>query len=177
MSSASRYLKLSPAEQIMRAKLMAGRKDIGYSMTPGKNGGRDPNAKDPCSVGTRTADCVGFALWAMGLDRYQPDFVCGSYEGWINTNSMMLDALGLRSFFTPMVELVYPHLLVYPSASKKLLAQGYPRVGHVGVVVEIDRAVHCSAGNARRLGHAIDYGPEKIWSKHPRCMRLVLSER
>lgn len=166
---------LSDQQIIDRAVSMIGRKDIHYNMKAGRNGGRDPYAPSPVSQGTNTADCVGFAFWAFGLDRYQPDFVYGSYEGWINTNSMIGDALTKRSYFLPMVELVYPHFLVYPSSNKVELAQGFPPVGHVGVVINEFKVVHCSHGNDERLGHAIDVGRPRSWTSKPRHMRLVLN--
>jgi hypothetical protein len=74
----------------------------GYYLLSEHNGGKDPTAKDPfdrwSKVGhtfvNRTADCIGGASWCGGFDRYQPDRFAHLYDGWINTDSMIEDALG-----------------------------------------------------------------------------------
>lgn len=168
-----RVRDLSPQQIIDRAMAMIGRKDIRYSMIRGRNGGRDPYAADPRSRGYNSADCIGFAFWAFGIDRYQPDFPF--YGGWINTDSMMMDAMAKRMFFVPLAEIEYPHMIVYPSGTKQEVAAGLPRIGHIGVAIDDKRVIHCSYSNDRLLGHGVDIGAPRIWTRHPRHMRVILN--
>ncbi len=64
------------------------------------NGGKDPTAPD-CAARwskpgktfvNRTSDCIGGMAWAGGFDRYQPVRFKHIYDGWINTDSMLIDA-------------------------------------------------------------------------------------
>lgn len=100
-------------------------------------GGRSPDAPTPfttkgADVGS---DCVGWALWALGIDRYQPKLFT-YYDGWMNTDSIIADAKtkvggGLWQLLSK------PEagcLVVFPSLYKdgRMI-----RMGHVGLVVEV----------------------------------------
>lgn len=82
----------------------AGHRPIGYRLEE-KNGGRDPFAGHCAdwSFGDRrpTADCVGFVLWATGIDRLQP-----SYKGvsgpWLHCPSLIADADGAKRWCEPV---------------------------------------------------------------------------
>lgn len=114
-------------------------------------GGKDPAApscashRPGCAV--PEADCVGFALWAYGVDRYQP-------PTWWNQNSVHADAAGPRRrwrFCSP-----YEGCLALIRGP----IPGDKRVGHIGVVVaaEANRATaiaHCSPRNHARVGQGI----------------------
>jgi hypothetical protein len=56
-------------------------------------GGRDPKASTPLTKrnGALGSDCVGFTSWCLQHDRYQPE-TFELYDGWINTDSLMMDA-------------------------------------------------------------------------------------
>lgn len=75
----------------------AGNRPIGYRLEGGFNGGFDPEAPHCASwsYGGRspTADCIGFVLWASGIDRCQPNYR-GSRGEWLNCASLLDDALG-----------------------------------------------------------------------------------
>jgi hypothetical protein len=102
------------------------------------NGGKDPTAPDPadrwCKPGSTfvnvTSDCVGGAAWCSGFDRYQPVRFGHLYSGWINTNSMILDASQDKRCFVPLDRPEPGCLIVCKSGSP-----GHA-VGHVGVVVD-----------------------------------------
>lgn len=83
----------------------AGNRPIGYRLTPGYNGGFDPTAEHCASwsYGGRspTADCIGFVLWASGIDRFQPGYK-GSRGEWLNCASLLDDAHGARVFCEPV---------------------------------------------------------------------------
>lgn len=65
------------------------------------NGGSDPYAPHPFdwSYGGRTptADCIGFVLWASGIDRLQPQY-SGTRGSWLNCHSLLADARGAQIF-------------------------------------------------------------------------------
>lgn len=106
---------------------------------PAYNGGKDPTAADPFDRWSKpgskfvniTADCIGGAAWCGGFDRYQPKRFAHIYDGWINTDSMLMDARGPAKCF---VELPYP-----APGCFVVCASGTPghAVGHIGVVVEV----------------------------------------
>lgn len=163
--------------------------DVQYSMVEGKNGGTTPRSNEgPSSVwhdkGGRTyhtSDCVGFALWCLGLDRYQPG-VSGRgafpvYGGWINTDSALEEARTDNRkdpWFTEGPAPSPGGLVVFPGYRRL----GVRRPGHVGVVVEVpaewdssekscwERLVvaHCH-GPAMR-GPAIDRSHIDAWRNH-----------
>ena len=66
-------------------------------------GGRDPKASTPLTKrnGAVGSDCVGFTSWALGHDRFQPESF-PYYDGWINTDSLIMDANGERSWYEPI---------------------------------------------------------------------------
>lgn len=71
-----------------------------YSLVPGQNGGNNPHAPGPWSIssdGRKRSDCIGTAVWARGFDRFQPIRFAHIYGGYINTDSILLDALGDRA--------------------------------------------------------------------------------
>ncbi len=75
----------------------AGHRPVAYRLLGGYNGGFDPDAPHCASWSfgdrTPTADCVGFVLWASGVDREQPGYN-GSRDVWLNCASLLDDANG-----------------------------------------------------------------------------------
>jgi len=165
-----------------RATVIAGRAlqglgwaDVQYSMEPGKNGGRRPLGETCASTWEKngktyhTSDCIGFAMWCLGMDRFQ-QLRFPLYGGWINTDSLV-QAADSRASWNGTQRLVARILerpemgavVVYPSWRR--LGVG-PRVpGHIGVCVD-DKGtvVHCH-GPALR-GRAISTGRIEAWTKH-----------
>lgn len=74
---------------------------IAYRLEGGFNGGFDPTAPHcaSSSYGDKvpTADCIGFVLWASGVDRKQPGYV-GASGDWLNCVSLLADAHGAQKF-------------------------------------------------------------------------------
>jgi len=79
----------------------AGNRPITYRLQGGFNGDHDPTAPHCAdwSYGNRTptADCVGFDLWASGIDRCQPNYK-GSEDEWLACQSLLDDAKGEKVF-------------------------------------------------------------------------------
>jgi len=113
-----------------------------YHLKAPYNGGKNPSAEDPfdrwlfagkdgVEHTAITADCIGGAAWCGGFDRYQPVRFKHIYGGWINTDSMLLDARGPAKCF---VELDRPEpgcFVVCASGSR-----GH-KIGHIGTVVTV----------------------------------------
>lgn len=117
------------------------------------NGGKDPTAIDPADRWStqaeldryaqevkagirarppfvnRTADCVGGGAWCGGWDRYQEARFAHIYDGWINTDSAILDASGPGRCFVPIDRPEFGDHIVCKSGSL------HHAVGHWGVIV------------------------------------------
>lgn len=122
--------------QVAARALQLGAPDFvdGYYLLSEHNGGKDPTAPDPfdrwsnpgSTFVNRTGDCIGGASWCGGFDRYQPVRFAHLYGGWINTDSMLLDATGPRKCFEPLVAPVAGCFLVAPTGSP-----GFEKCGHI----------------------------------------------
>ena len=150
-------------------------------------GGRDPHAPTPFTWhnGERGADCIGFAMWCLGLDRFQPKEF-RYYAGWMNTDSILDDAhTGCAGGHWEVVNRPVPgDLVIYHSLRR---AGRMTRMGHVGVITAVPAewqprnicseadwfdqmkrvtVVDCAGALARRLRkRAIGERPATIWAK------------
>ncbi len=109
-------LKLNRAQVVHRGLLMIAARPknkfgqlipIGYRLEGGFNGGSDLNALHCASWSygyrTPTSDCIGFVLWASGIDRMQPGYQ-GSRGEWLNCASLLDDAHGAMKFCRPVAK-------------------------------------------------------------------------
>jgi hypothetical protein len=121
----------SASEAVQRALCAAGPAGAGitYQLLDGGGGGRDPWLPLPTATGH--CDCSGFACWASGFARHQPDFAEG---GDIFTDAALLDADHKRSFFEEQATPLPGDWIVYGSANR---GHAGGRVGHVGVIVGV----------------------------------------
>src|SRR5512134_3458520 len=137
-------------------------------------GGRKPLAASPGPY----CDCAGFVTWCLGFDRYQPasrsDFptVAGGWD-WVNTDSMIAAARSGKGWFQELAEPEVGCLVVYPSIYRK---GERVRVGHVGIVTQVPTrwdpvigygrltVIHCSAGNYKRTGSAVQETSGMPWA-------------
>lgn len=151
-----KVVPLTAYQRIQRALYLAGKADadalddyiigagprcaIGYYLLHEHNGGKDPTAPDPFdrwakqpgATVNRTADCIGGAAWCGGFDRWQEKRFAHLYAGWINTDSMLLDARGPAKCF---LELSRPEpgcFVVCATGSP-----GHEKCGHIGTVVGV----------------------------------------
>lgn len=103
------------------------------------NGGKDPTAAHPADVWyetdkqgvrheRRTGDCISAAAWIGGWDRYQPQRF-GFYSGWINTDSMRMDAAGPAKCFARIHSPESGCYVVAGSGSR-----GHA-IGHIGTII------------------------------------------
>lgn len=150
-------VSLTPEQRLQRALYLVGcatldsldehvRKDSapqacpdGYYLLKTHNGGKDPTAPDPFDRWTkpggtnvnRTADCIGGASWIGGWDRYQPGRFAHIYDGWINTDSMRMDAGGPARCFRRLHDPEPGCYVVCASGSR-----GH-KIGHIGTVLNV----------------------------------------
>jgi hypothetical protein len=187
----------TPAEAASRARSMIGFKVPLHANAPagivpmriayridGGNGGTDPLAPHCASwsYGWRvpTSDCVGLACWAIGTSRFHKEFT--EYGGDMNTDSMILDADGKRSFYTDADRPRVGGLCVTPS----IFTKGRPRrPGHVGVIVKVPtewdpkapqwdlvHVVHCHGPQSAVHMPAISLGDAWLWMRKPKSRLL-----
>ena len=151
-------IPLSASERVARARYLAGELPIS-ALDPGvrrdgrsglcpdifyrladHNGGKDPTApdcatywrKDAASTFiNRTSDCIGGAAWIGGFDRYQHARF-PVYAGWINTDSMLIDAEGKRTCFRVIDDPEPGCFVVARSGS-----YGANSIGHIGTVIDV----------------------------------------
>jgi hypothetical protein len=175
-----KVLDLTAEQRVQRAiHALGAHKFVQYCLDSGKNGGFDPAAPDCGSrwqKGSKTivsSDCVGFALWAYGVDRYQRgDFPLQG--GWMNTTALVTCANldpGIQG--NPVVKLDQPRpgcLLVYP----RNLLRGR-RYGHIGMYIGkawdgVNRVVHCHGPSLS--GPAISADLASKFLRVPGCIAI-----
>jgi hypothetical protein len=171
--------KMSTAE---RALVFVGNGLIHYHLAY-PNGGADPNVGYPQDKQTGGCDCIGFAAWCAGFDRYQPKKF-PLYDGYINTDSMIEEAVQSKPGGHWFETLPNPEpgcFIVAASFWKKL---PLPRrvIGHIGVVTDCSEwatkglkgihVVHCSPSNVHRPGNvngsAVWKTDGTVWAGYPR---------
>jgi hypothetical protein len=129
-----------------------------YYRLPNHNGGKDPTAPD-CATRWKssvaatfvnvTSDCMGSAAWGAGFDRYQPVRFAHMFGGWINTDSMIADALGPAKCFRVLERPEVGCFVVAASGSGARTES----IGHIGGVVSIPSSFkRSSADSWRSLG-------------------------
>lgn len=159
-------------------------------------GGRDPMTPTPFTWrdGRRGADCIGFALWCRGIDRYQPGKF-SYYDGWMNTDSILEDARHkVGGGHWRLLDRPTPGcLVIYPSLYRK---GKITRMGHVGVVTAVPaewrprslctakewlaqmklvEVIDCAGAIWRKLrGRAIARRDASIWAKDGHFVDVVL---
>lgn len=181
-------------EVVKRARYALGRKTK-YRMGAGS---LSPSASLPKDE-TGAADCSAFACWAVGIAKHDPRFAWlrALNGGWFNTDGIWHDAIEQSTGLFDYVELFTPtssranmrpgDLLVFPGRWSVAKAKSWagslekgPAVGHVGIVVSVKvedvRVVHCSSGNFRRTGDAVQLtGPTAFYQPQTivaRCARV-----
>jgi hypothetical protein len=179
MSERGRVLPLLPFQRVNRWLYLAGELPISaldpyvrslrapnlcptiYYRLPNHNGGKDPTAPDPAtrwksSVTATfvnvTSDCMGGAAWGAGFDRYQPVRFAHLFAGWINTDSMIADALGPMKCFRQL-EHPEPGCFVVAASGS---GDRRESIGHIGGVVSIPPWFKRASADAWRALGVVD---------------------
>jgi len=158
-------LGLTLAQVAARARYLASPQCVaGYYRLNGEkdklppyNGGKDPTAADPFDRWKKpggkttniTADCIGGASWCGGFDRLQEKRF-DLYDGWVNTDSMLMHARGKASCFVLLDKPTTGAFIVCPSKSP-----GH-KVGHIGVIVEVPAEWDAEIAECWRLVKVVD---------------------
>lgn len=154
---------MTNAELIARARSVIG-KGCRYGLGMG---GFDPSRAAPWDD-AMLCDCSGFCAWVLGVARHTDNpWYRSQNGGWLETSAILRDCGTPFGFFTEVpAEMARPgDLLVYGDRRNE---DGTTRQGHVGLISEVGstgpaRAVHCSRGNERRAGDAIQETPSGLW--------------
>lgn len=128
------------------------------------HGGFDPTRTYPWDE-EHLCDCSGFSSWALGRNRKNSSPRYVNYNGgWFETTAMFKDATLWHDYFieVPEAEARPGDLYLYGDREN---AAGGKTQGHVGIITEVGAqgpslVVHCSRGNDRKTGDAIqETGP------------------
>lgn len=116
------------------------------------------------AVPARSLDCSGFVAWAIGIPRQLPPRT----GGWLDTDCYWRGG-------SPVVDGLFLH--VAPENAKPGDLYVYPdsggRQGHIGIISEVQdkrptKVVHCSSGNHRRCGDAIQETYCSVFDRNPK---------
>jgi hypothetical protein len=107
--------------------------------------------------------------WALGISRETNHPLDEKFNGgWINTDSIVMDANAPTGFFSRLDEPRPGCLIVYGSKHPTR------KVGHVGIVTEVDtvsggimptNVIHCSHGNQKANQDAVCETEPKVFKK------------
>jgi hypothetical protein len=117
---------------------------------------------------TPKCDCSGFVAWAIGIPRELPP---GS-DHWLQTDTYWAGGADVGSGLFDRVsesEARAGDIYVFPDSG------GHQ--GHMGIITEVSggrpsKVIHCSSGNFRRTGDAIQETGTSVFATHPR-IRIV----
>lgn len=181
-----KIIKLESDAIARRAQFFVGDKACHYHL-PYPNGGTDPEKAVPYDQTTGGCDCIGFAAFCAGFDRYQPGGKSAArltpfpyYGGYINTDSMVEEATAKGKWFTVLEKPEPGCFIVAASYFSKLRLRRV--IGHIGVVVDSSewetkglaglQVVHCSPSNVKRPGNkngsAVWKTDGNVWKNYPK---------
>ena len=138
-------------------------------------GGRDPESEHPWEmvknaegVWQPRCDCTGLLAWHLGMDRHLDHPWYRSINGgWLESSAIVRDCGTPFGFFTevPPGLARVGDVLVYGDRKN---SDGTRRQGHVGIISEVGetgpaKAIHCSKGNERKAGDAIQETAAGLW--------------
>lgn len=149
-------LQLSVAQILNRARI-AIKQTAPYKLGAG---GMDPATQAPGGKAGDPCDCSGFIAWCLGMSRHTDHPFYQKYNGgWLETTAVTRDILlpqaGLFIRVAGLDWAVPGDVIVWGDKGKSQ--------GHIGLISEVDgaRVIHCSKGNQRATGSAIqETGPE-----------------
>lgn len=145
---------------IARAEVSVG-KGIRYKL--GK-GGMNPGSPLPSSA--NFCDCSGFVAWCFFMSRKTNQaFYVNQNGGWIETSAVWKDIGSSVGIFEPLERPKRGAVVVFPDSGQ--------RQGHIGLVTGPNTVIHCSMGNDRRTGDAIQETDMSVFGSNSRFGWLV----
>lgn len=154
-----------PEQIVVRARSQIGLKTR-YVLGGGHAGG------DSCQDRDKACDCSGFICWVLQRRRRcDLPWAATVNGGWLNTDLWWYDAMHdehLGSRCEPQAGA----LIVYPASWMDKRKTG-PKIGHIGLLTAPDRVIHCSGGNFKRAGDAIQETGLEVFLKVASTITLV----
>jgi cell wall-associated NlpC family hydrolase len=139
---------------VARAKAVIGLPTI-YELGKGGFTASKPTPGSKC-------DCSGFVAWVLGVSRKTNNpYYKNQNGGWFETSAVFKDATNTMGMVDKVeINAVKPgDLVVWPD--------GGGRQGHIGIVSVVEglpkMVIHCSTGNYRKTGDAIQETPVDIF--------------
>jgi hypothetical protein len=142
--------------------------------------------KDPDDTDCRQAgacDCSAFVCWCLRMKKHQPDlgWLRRLNGGWFATDGIWWDAVKqrgdglfrlIRGGEVPVIGavVVFPSSRIAKLGAPNVWRPGDPEIGHVGVISQVEggaavRVIHCSSGNYKRVGDAIQETDLKAFAR------------
>ncbi len=119
--------------------------ELGIRYRLGK-GGMNPGSPTPAAGGF--CDCSGFVAWCFSMSRKSNENFYKHFNGgWMDTTAIWTDVGNSVGIFSELTGPKAGAIVVYPDANGKQ--------GHIGIMVNENKVVHCSGGNDKRHGNAI----------------------
>jgi cell wall-associated NlpC family hydrolase len=109
-------------------------------------------------------DCSGFACWVLRIPRHEH---LGPTDRWWGTDNIVADARATSPVRFNLLSTRQPGALIIYPGHKEERKWSY---GHVGVLVGPERVVHCSAGNYKKTGDAIQETGLEVFLANPRTI-------
>lgn len=155
-----------PAEVVARARSALGR-NTRYLLGAG---GMNPAREEPANL-LGECDCSGFVAWVLGVKRHTDNpWYVSQNGGWLETSAIFRDCATTFGFFDGVEwkDSQPGDLLVWGDRHDQ---EGKHHEGHVGIVSEVDpegprMVIHCSSGNMRATGDAIQETDVLIFKQH-----------
>ena len=141
-----------------RAKSVLGQSTV-YKL--GKGNFSNANPQRP--LGSE-ADCSGFVCWCLMRNRKTDHpFYVNINQGWLDTLAIHKDIDSSVGYFDKLSKPTPGAIVVYPDKDGN--------EGHIGIIVEgsgsgvsgISKVIHCSSGNYKQTGDAIQITGTAIW--------------
>ena len=116
-------------------------------------------------------DCSGFVNWCLRFSQNRKvdhPLYHKVNGGWFETSAIHADGISTVGFFTQIQQVKPGALVVYPDFVGQ---DGKNHDGHIGIVLEgsgsgvegINKIIHCSFGNWKATGDAIQITDPQVW--------------
>lgn len=128
-------------------------------------------------------DCSGYVSWVLRFSesrKVDHPLYKKVNGGWFETSAIYRDGVESTGYFQQLDVAVPGSLLVYPDYKG---TDGKNHDGHIGIVLEttgangvagVKKIIHCSLGNYRTSGDAIQITDPKPWLAHKESIVIWL---
>jgi len=121
-------------------------------------GGMKPGNPSPAAGGQ--CDCTGFIAWCLGMSRKTSEaFYVNFNNGWIETTAVWTDVGKSVGIFEQINGPKIGAIVVFPDKAGKQ--------GHIGIISGAGKVIHCSSGNDKKFGDAIQETDMAVFNNRP----------